>query len=104
VFNDLLEERTAYGQRKFGDRYLSRDNLHEVLEELADAEIFISLQADRLRHRGIYDDDVQSVLVAAESAVTNLAIDVMRLQAVIAEMDGMAVTATLVAADSGGQP
>jgi hypothetical protein len=104
VFDDLLEERAAYGQRKFGERYLNRDNLHEVLEELADAEIFISLQADRLRHRGIYEDDVQSVLVAAESAVTNLALDVMRLQAVIAEMDGEpAGVAAFAAADLGSR-
>lgn len=87
-FESVRRERSAYGERKFGDQYLQRDNLQEVLEELADASIFVGLQADRLRHRGIYEDDVQCVLVAAESAVSDLASDVMRLQTAIAEMDG----------------
>ncbi len=84
-FDELLQGRRGYGQRKFGDLYLRRDNLQEVLEELADAAIFVGLQADRLRYRGIYEDDIQSVLVAVESTISDLAGDVMRLQTVIAD-------------------
>ena len=82
-FDALRKQRVAYGERTFGERYRHRDNLQEALEELADAQIFISLQADRLRHRAIYDDDVQDVLIGADDDVAALAHHVMRIQAAI---------------------
>ncbi|HWC27915.1 MAG TPA: hypothetical protein VG474_15095 [Solirubrobacteraceae bacterium] len=82
-FDAVRAERAAYGERTFGERYLQRDNLHEALEEIADAQIFIALHADRLRHRGRHDDAVQQLLVDANDAVDALAQDVMALQAAL---------------------
>lgn len=81
TFNDLRHERWGYGARKHADSYVGRDNLYEALEELADAHIFVSLQAERLRHRGQYPDEVQRVLVDAQARIEALARDVASAQA-----------------------
>ena len=86
-FADLLSERSAYGERKFGDAYLARDNLTEALEELADAQIFISLQADRLRHRDQYTPDIQQLLIDTDDQTETLAIAVATTRAELAAVN-----------------
>lgn len=81
TFNDLRHERWGYGAHKHADSYVGRDNLYEALEELADAHIFVSLQAERLRHRGQYPDEIQRVLVDAQERIEALARDVASAQA-----------------------
>ena len=53
TFNQAFGERWRYGADRFGDQYLRRDNLAEALEEIADVEIFLGLEADRRRFQGI---------------------------------------------------
>ena len=80
-FNDLRAERWGYGARKHAESYVGRDNLYEALEELADAHIFVTLQAERLRARGQYPDEVQRLLVDAHEHIEALACEVARAQA-----------------------
>ena len=49
AFKQAFDERWRYGAARFGDQYLHRDNLAEALEEIADVEIFLGLEADRRR-------------------------------------------------------
>ena len=51
------------------------------MEELADARIFVSLQAERLRARGQYPEEVRTVLVDAQERIEALARDVASAQA-----------------------
>ena len=81
TFNDLRAERWEFGARKHHESYLGRDNLYEALEELADAHIFVSLQAERLRARGQYPEEVRTVLVDAQERIEALARDVASAQA-----------------------
>ena len=85
TFNDLREARWAFGARKHRESYIGRDNLYEAMEELADAHIFVSLQAERLRARGQYPDEVQRMLVDAQERIEVLARDVASAQAAAQE-------------------
>lgn len=48
AFAGVLRDRFAYGERHYHDAYLSRENLWEALEEIADCDILVAL--DRERH------------------------------------------------------
>lgn len=49
-FGGIFDARMAFGAEHYGMAYLGRDNLAECLEELADAQILVALEADRRRH------------------------------------------------------
>jgi len=48
-FASVFDARMAFGDEHYGMAYLDRDNLAECLEELADAQILVALEADRRR-------------------------------------------------------
>lgn len=81
TFNSLRAQRWGYGERKHRESYVGRDNLYEALEELADASIFVSLAAERLRYRDQYHDEIQEVLVEAQRQIEELALKVASAQA-----------------------
>ncbi|HEV7805418.1 MAG TPA: hypothetical protein VGO80_06355 [Solirubrobacteraceae bacterium] len=81
AFNDLRQERWGYGERKHAQSYIGRDNLYEALEELADAHIFVTLQAERLRARGQYPEEIRAVLVDVQERIEALAFAVACAQA-----------------------
>lgn len=73
-FSELRAARWQYGADKHADSYVGRDNVVEALEELADAEIFTQLQAERLRYRDHYPDEIRDVLVEVLDDLQQLAL------------------------------
>jgi hypothetical protein len=50
AFAHTLRERFQFGESRYGDAYLQRENLGEALEEIADCQILVELERERHRH------------------------------------------------------
>jgi len=61
-FDAVFAGRWQFGADNYGDAYLDRDNLAEALEEVADAQIAVLLERERLTHHGALDGAVQHAL------------------------------------------
>lgn len=77
-FLTQFEERWQFGADTYGPAYLDRENLPQALEELADFEVFLALERDRLEHDG--DDRASLALHGFGTHASALAYRILGLQ------------------------
>lgn len=63
-----VQARLDLGQRLYGDRYLSRDNLAEAAEEAEDAAVYCLLELHRAARAGEVDPDTRDHLALSAAA------------------------------------
>jgi hypothetical protein len=70
AFDAVFRDRWQFGLRNYGDQHLERDNLAEILEEVADIQILGLLELDRREktHRLAAADRTLLAVVDAEAA------------------------------------
>jgi len=80
-FGRVFDARMAFGDEHYGMAYLERDNLAEGLEEIADAQILVALEADRRRHCSELTEPDRQLLDRLDANAHRLGLAVFDLRA-----------------------
>jgi hypothetical protein len=84
-FGEVLAARHAYGERHYGDQYVSRDNLAEALEEIADCDLLGDLERERRAHLGVGEHPQAATLSLISDRCASLGEAVLALRARLGE-------------------